>query len=247
MKRETENNRVDKTQRAYARLAGVLLLGAIGIAIGSGTALSHIAGDGTFAQTAARIGASQRLYRGALLSLVILTLSSNLLAFALYATLKPFDRLLAQIGLIFSLADSFMALVVRMCGFVRLHLYLGLAGPGSTLAEPLSNLMRTIAGVSENIGGISFGVGSCLFFYLFFQSIYIPKVISALGVVASAIWAILYCANLVFPEHHALFLDICFPPLAVAEVTTGLYLIVFAVKVERSNSERAQYSELDAR
>jgi hypothetical protein len=154
---------------------------------------------------------------------MIVTLSSALLAFALYVTLKPVNNRLAQLGLIFSLGDSFLALRVRMCGFVRLHLYISARGAGaeSIAGEALSDLIRTIAGTIENIGGISFGIGSGFFFYLFFKSRYIPRVISFLGLVASVIWTGLYFANLVFPEHHALFQYICFPPMALAEIVTG--------------------------
>ena len=86
--------------------------------------LSNIAGNGNFAETAARIAASERLYRLALSSVLMVTLSSTLLAFALYVTLKPVNNLLAQLGMIFSLGDSFLALLVRMCSFARLHLYI---------------------------------------------------------------------------------------------------------------------------
>jgi hypothetical protein len=231
MRSANEKAEVNQAQRTYARLAGILFLVAITIAIGAGAMLSNIAGNGTFSETAARIAASERLYRAALSSVVIVTLSSALLAFALYVTLKPVNSLLAQLGMIFSLGDSFLALVVRMCSFVRLHLYISArgAGAGSITAEPLSDLVRTIAGTIENIGGISFGIGSCFFFYLFFKSRYIPRVISALGFVASVIWTGLYFANLVFPEHHALFQYICFPPMAFAEVVTGFYLMLFAL------------------
>ena len=82
----------------------------------------------------------------------------------------------------------------------------------------LSDLMRSIAGTTENIGGISFGIGSLLFFYLFFKSNYIPRVLSGLGLAASIIWTCLYFATLVFPERHALFQYICFPPMALADV-----------------------------
>ena len=58
--------------------------------------------------------------------------------------------------------------------------------------------MRTIANTTENIGGICFGIGSFVFFYLFFQSRYIPKVFAALGLIASAIWTTSYFANLIF-------------------------------------------------
>ena len=236
MRSANENAEVNQAQRTYARLAGILLLGAIIIAIGGGAILSNIAGDGTFAETAARIAASEHLYRVALSSVVIVSLSSSLLAFALYVTLKPVNSLLAQLGMIFSLGDSFLALLVRMCSFVRLHLYVSAqgAGAGSITSETLSDLIRTIAGSTENIGGISFGIGSCLFFYLFFKSTYIPRVISVLGFVASVIWTGLYFASLVFPERHSLFQYICFPPVALAEVVTGFYLMLFAVCTERN-------------
>ncbi len=229
MRSENEKVEVNQSQRTYARLAGVLLLGAIVIALAGGSVLSRITGDGTFAETAARIAASERLYRVALSSVVIVTLSSALLAFALYVTLKPVNSLLAQLAMIFSLGDSFVALVVRMCSFVELHLYISAQGAGSISAEILTDLIRNIANTTENIGGISFGVGTCLFFYLFFKSRYIPRTISALGLVASVIWTGLYFANLIWPERHALFQYICLPPMALAEVVTGFYLMLFAV------------------
>jgi hypothetical protein len=178
------------------------------------------------------------LYRVALSSLVVVSLSSPLLAFALYVTLKPVNPLLAQLGMIFSLADSFLGLIVRMCSFVRLHLYVSAqgAGTGSIPRELLSNFVRTVATTTENIGGISFGIGACVFFYLFFTSRYIPKAISVLGLVASVLWTGFYFAELVFPEVHALFQYICFPPMALAEVLTGFYLMLFAVDKGRKTS-----------
>jgi hypothetical protein len=221
---------VNQAQRTYARLAGILMLGAIVIAIGA--SLSNIAGNGNFAEKAARIAASVRLYRLALSSVLIVSLSGTLLAFALYVTLKPVNSPLAQLGMIFTLGDSFLALIVRMCSSVRLHLYTSAPGARSIPGELLSDLIRTIAGTTENIGGISFGTGSCLFFYLFFTSRYIPRVISVLGCVASVLWTGLYLAGLVFPERHTSFQYICFPPMALAEVVTGFYLMLFAVGQE---------------
>jgi hypothetical protein len=76
MRSEIENAEADNTQRRYARLAGFLFLGEIIFALGSGFVLSHIAGSGTFAETAKRIAASERLYRAALSTVLIVTLSS---------------------------------------------------------------------------------------------------------------------------------------------------------------------------
>ncbi len=231
MRPESQRVAVDRTQRAYARLAGILLLVSILIALGGGAVLSHIAGDGTFGEISARIAARERLCRAALSSIVIVSMGSALLAFALYVTLKSVNSLLAQLAMIFTLADSFLALMVRMCGFVRLHLYItaqsGKAGSGN--AETLNDLLRSIASTTENIGGICFGIGSCLFFYLFLSSRYMPRTISALGLVASVIWTVMYFAELVFPEHRAFLQYICFPPMLLAEVVTGVYLTFFAV------------------
>lgn len=232
MRLAIEDAEGDKAQRVYARLAGLLLLAVIVIALGSGVVLSRVAGSGTFAETAKRIAASEHLYRAALSAAVIVSLGCALLAFALYATLKPVNRLLAQLAMIFALEDSFLALVVRMCAFVRVHLYLSARSTGvpALSAQSLADLMRTIADTTENIGGICFGIGSLLFFYLFFQSRYIPRALAALGLCASAMWTSLYLTKLIFPEQHAVFQYICFLPMALAEISTGFYLMLFSIK-----------------
>ncbi len=229
-----ESPESEKTQRTYAGLAGTLFLGVILIALVGGSILSRVAGDGTFAETAARIASSERLYRVGLSIVLLASLSSTLLAFALYATLRPVNRLLAQLAMIFSLNDSFLALLVRMCNFARIHLYVSAqtSGAGPFAAQALVDLMRTMGNTTENLGGICFGVGSALFFYLFFKSRYIPRFVSTLGVCASVIWAGLYLANLIFPEDHTLFQYICFPPMAIADIATGFYLMLFAIKSE---------------
>jgi hypothetical protein len=242
MRLEIENAEAGKTQRKYARLAGFLFLGEIIVALGGGLILSHVVGHGTFAETAKRIAGSEHLYRAALSTAVMATLSSALLAFALYATLKPFNNLLAQLAMIFSLGDSFLALVVRMCSFVRVQSYISAqsGGAGTIAAQASSDLMRSIAGATENLGGISFGIGSLLFFYLFFKSRYIPRALAAVGISASVIWTGLYFANLIVPEYHSSFQYICFPPMALADVITGFYLMLFAVKTEVRGDPPAQ-------
>ncbi len=244
MQIEIENADAWKTQRTYARLAGVLFLGVIVIAFAGGSLISRVAGSGTFAETAARIAASERLYRVGLSTVLIATLGSTLLAFALYATLRPVNRLLAQLALLFTLEDSFLALIVRMCSFARVHLYVSAqsVGAGPIAAQALVNLMRTIGGTTENLGGICFGIGTGLFFCLFFKSRYIPRFLSALGVCAAVIWTGLYIANLVFPEQQDLFQYICFPPMAVADIGTGIYLMLFAVKSQVAGGHPGQRS-----
>src|SRR5262249_36798802 len=168
-------------------------------------------------------------------SLVIEFLSATVLAFALYVTLKPVNSLLALLAMIFHLQDVFLGNVVQMCTFVRLHLYTSQTfGNGAFSAQVLLDLMRNIAAVTENIGGICFGIALLLFFYLFFESRYIPKIVSGFGFCASAIWVALYFARLVFPEQRALFWLICFPLMGLAIVATGFWLTLFSIRTQSS-------------
>lgn len=246
MQLKTQTAEAGRTQRAYARLAGALYLAVIVVALGGGVILSRVAGDGTFIETAKRIAASERLYRVALSATVMVSLGSAVLAFSLYATLRAVDSLLAQLAMIFSLADSFLAMIVRVCGFVRLHLYLSVQADAAATAsaQAFADLVRTVANATENLGGICFGIGSLLFYYLFFKSSYIPRPLSVLGVFASLVWSALYFASLIYPQYHGLFQRFCFPPMLLADVLTGLYLMLFGVRagVPQPPAERAPMS-----
>ena len=222
---------VERTQRIYARIAGILFLWLIFNVLVGALIFPSIPVSGTFAEIAERIRASEHLFRFGLTSLVIEFLSALVLAFALYVTLKPVSSLLALLAMLFHLQDVFLGNVVQMCGFVRLHLYTSsqVIGTGTISAQVLVDLMRNIAGATENIGGICFGIALLLFFYLFFKSRYIPKIISGFGFCASAIWIALYVARLIFPEQRAVFWSICFPLIGVAIVATGFWLMIFAV------------------
>jgi|SRR5215510_3404522 len=241
VKLQIERASVERTQRIYARVAGILFLWLIVNILVSTLTFPHIPVSGTFAETAERIAASEHLYRLGLLSEVIETLSAVMLAFALYVTLKPVHSLFALLATIFYLQDSFLAGVVHMCGFVRLHLYTSVqpSGAGTVLAQTLVDFTRSIAGATESIGGISFGIALLLFFYLFFKSRLIPRMLSLLGLSASAIWTGLYFANLVFPEQHTVFRYICFPSMTIAVVATGFYLTLFRIKTQGSSNQTA--------
>jgi len=167
-------------------------------------------------------------------------LSSTLLAFlfgvvlffSLNVVLKPVNKFLAQLALIFCLLDSVMGCVVQMCGFVRLQVYTSAltAGTRTETLQAVMDLLRSVADATENIGGIAFGTGLLMFFYLFLKSAYISKVVSALGLFASVVWVGLYMARLVFPEQRVIFEYICFPPMGVAQVAVGFRLMLFPLR-----------------
>src|SRR5712691_3099182 len=71
----------EKSQIRYARLAGFMFLWLIITGLAGALTISHIAGSGTFGETAKRVVASEHLYRVALSSELVETLSAVLLAF----------------------------------------------------------------------------------------------------------------------------------------------------------------------
>ena len=219
------------TQRSYARLAGFLFLWLIVTGLAGQLTISRIVGSGTFAETARRVAASEHLYRAALSSELIETLSAALLAFALYVTLKPVDPLLARLAMYWRLGESFVGAVGVIGGFVRLRIY---SSPQPMEgAEALVGLTRQAGFAAYNISAIFFSIGSLLFFYLFFKSRYIPRILAAFGVFASVIVTILCFGSLIFPEHAGT-LEYGWAPMAVAEVATGFWLMGFAVKPPRA-------------
>ena len=163
---------------------------------------------------------------------LIETLSAALLAFALYVTLKPVDKLLAQFAMYCRLGESFIGAAGMIFSFFRLGLYTSAqsaAALGPDQSQALLGLTRTAGSASVNISAIFFSIGSMLFFYVFFKSGYIPKLLSGFGVFASVVVTVMCFASLVFPEYAAR-LQYGWAPMAIAEVTTGFWLM-FAVKI----------------
>jgi hypothetical protein len=238
-----EDSSTERTQRIYARIAGFLYLWLIITGLAGALTISHIVGSGTFAETAKRVVASEHLYRVALTSELIETLSALLLAFALYVTLKPVDKLLAQIAMYWRLGESFIGGAGMIVGFLRLSLYSSpqsIEALGTDRSQVLVELTRAAGFAVYNISAIFFSIGSILFCYLFFKSRYIPRILSAFGIFASAVVTIMCFGCLIFPEHAAT-LQYGWAPMAIAEVATGFWLMLFAVKTQaRSDQQPAR-------
>jgi len=236
-----EDSSTERTQRMYARVAGFLFLWLIITGLAGMLTIRHIVGSGTFAETAKRVVASEHLYRVALSCELIETLSAVLLAFALYVTLKPVDKLLAQIAMYWRLGESFIGGVGMIFGFLRLGLYSSpqsIGALGTDQSQALVGLTRHAGFAAYNISAIFFSIGSILFFYLFFKSRYIPRILSAFGVFASVVVTAICFASLIFPEYAATF-QYGWAPAAIAEVTTGFWLMLFAVKTQAPSDQQS--------
>ena len=77
---------------------------------------------------------------------------------------------------------------------------------------------------------VFFGLGSTVFAYLWFKSRYIPRGLAALGIFSSLVVAVVTVAIMVFPGLAAVVIPVYFAPIAVFEVTLGLWLLVKGIR-----------------
>jgi Domain of unknown function (DUF4386) len=197
---ETEDSSTERRQRRYARVAGFLFLWLIITGLAGAITISHIVGSGTFAERAKRVVASEHLYRLALSSELVETLSAAVLAFSLYVTLRPVDGLLAQLAMYWRLGESFIGAGGMLGAYWTLRLYTSPQSGGALGADQsqaLLGLTDATGFAAYNISAIFFSIGSILFCYLFFKSRYIPRILSAFGIFASVIVTIMCFGSLI--------------------------------------------------
>jgi hypothetical protein len=149
----------------------------------------------------------------------------------LYGAVKPIDNNLALLVLAFRLAEATLGGAQSMLGYIVLNVRTSADYGNAFDAKQLSALVNLPA--LFNIGAIFFGMGSSFFFYLFFNSTYIPKALSVLGLFACLLVPIICFGSLISPQ-HAKVLQFGWLPMALAEISAGLWLLVKSVNVKPS-------------
>lgn len=221
-------------QRTAARVAGLAYLVNYITSVFGVVMPSRIRGSGDFAEKAARVLAAEHLYRTALTSMAVGWVIIVILAFALYVTLEPVNKRLAQIALFFELGQACVGAVTVMVSFAALRLYTH--GSGLFQHEQLQALVlvaRDAIDSGFHISMIFLSFGSTLFFYLFYKSRYIPRAIGALGVFASVVMAFASGAFLIFPEYSDT-IRYGWGPMGLAEITTAFWLMIAGIREEKS-------------
>jgi hypothetical protein len=222
--------------RKYARIAGLLYLVVIVTgAFAQFFVRSKLIVPGDAAATANNIMASEWLFRFSFASDLIATISYFLLAFALYALLKPVDKNLALLFLLVVSISTAIFCLNFLNQFAALLLlngagYLSVFDKNQLQALALFFLdMHSHGYVVANIffGGWLFPLG-----WLVFKSGFFPKILGVLLMFAAFGYLIPFFTAFLFPNYEVL----AYPGLAVAviaEVSFCLWLLIKGVNVER--------------
>ena len=221
---ESPSRNAERSQRAYARLAGLMYLVVLGFDIAGVAITSTIQGSGSFLDASRNIAALEPLYRIGLLLGLAGSLATILLAVALYVTLKPVDGNLALTALLFRVVET---AGIGNAGFGTLQIYLAANHANAFSASQLGALASFASGPEGSyVSAIFFSVGSTIFFYLFLKSAYIPRLMAAWGLFASPVYMLAFIGSLIAPHYSGTFLVIGSIPPLVAEVSTGLWLLI---------------------
>lgn len=190
---------------------------------------------GDAAATAANIMASEWLFRFSIASDLIATLCYFLLAFALYALLKPVHKNLALLFLLVVSISTAIFCLNFLNQFAPL-LLLGGAGYLSVLdqnqRQALALFFLDMHGYGYVIANIFFGGWLLPLGWLVFKSGFFPKTLGVLLMAAPLGYLIPFFIAFLFPKYEVL----AYPGLAVAvvaEVSFCLWLLIKGVNVER--------------
>ncbi|HEY3516290.1 MAG TPA: DUF4386 domain-containing protein, partial [Gammaproteobacteria bacterium] len=144
------------------------------------------------------------------------------MAWSFYELLKPAARGLALLALLFRVAES------ALYGVAAIFSLLVLSGDPPSTPGPDQAALALAARArfaSGYVGTVYFCAGSAIFFYLLFKGRFIPRTISGLGLLATAVVLAATLVRMAAPQlaGYVAFSD---PLLLLAETATGAWLVV---------------------
>ena len=219
---------IEPAQHTAAKVAGFLYLFTMVTSIFAFYARGRLIVGGDAVQTAGNIAASERLFRVATISDLIMVAGVVMLVWALYVVLKPINKNVALLAAFWRLAECSILAVTTLNAFAAVALLSGDDYLRAVDTQQLQALVYTflrVHGAGFQIAFVFLGLGSTVFSYLWFKSRYIPRALAALGIFGSLVLAIVTLAIMVFPGLSAVGLA-CMVPMFFYEVGLGLWLLV---------------------
>lgn len=223
---------VETSPQMYARIGGLLYLIIIVAGISSELLIrSNLIVSNDPAATANNIMASQFLWRFGIVADVIMHLCDVPLMIIFYILLRPVNKTLALIGVVFNLMQSAVMVAYKL----NLVQALFLLGSADYLKVFEPQQLHTLAYLAiradmygYGIGLIFFGFACILYGYLIFRSGYIPKVLGVMMQIAGVCYILNNFILLLAPK----FADILFLiPCFIGELSLCLWFIFKGVNI----------------
>jgi len=223
---------IDTSQRNAARVAGFMFLFSLIVPLLNWVfVLSKFIVAENVIATANNIMANELLFRVGITIELIMSVGLVVLALALYIVLKPVNKGLALLALSLKLVEAILVAVIVLVYLIALQVlneqaYITAFTPEQLQASIGFLLNKHTALFSVPM--VFLGLDLMLFFYLFFKSRYIPRLLAGLGILSYALIFIHALGNILAPYCLTMELIemVCYIPSCAFELIIGIWLLL---------------------
>jgi len=235
------NITTDTSQRKAVRVAGFMFLFSLMVPFLNWTfLLSKLIVAGNAMATANNIVADQLLFRIGITIELIMAAGLIVLALALYIILKPVNKDLALLALLWKLVEATIAAAIVLVSFIALQFlngdaYVTVFTP-EQLQVPVGFLLNEHTAL-YSIPMVFLGLDMMIFSYLFFKSKYIPRILASFGILSFALIFIHALMYILAPEYATMPINqvIFWAPSGLFEIIIGLWLLFKGINVQQGN------------
>jgi len=212
------------------RLLGAAFLFVLVASIISGLLLKSVIGSGSISDILMNISDNLILMRVSLLVGLFTSIGIVVLAVLLYVVLHKQNKIIALVALGWWLAEAITLAVSKIGLFALIPLSLEFVGAGA----PEPSYFQTLGDFlyygafqkGDDIHMLFYCLGGIPWFYLFYRSRYIPRVLSVFGLAIESLALIGMVLWLLAVSDNMLF----FYPIMVLELTIGVWLIAKGIR-----------------
>ncbi|NPE30133.1 DUF4386 domain-containing protein [Methanococcoides sp. SA1] len=232
----------DTSQRKAVRVAGFMFLFSLMVPFLNWTfVLSKFIVAENVIATANNIVANQLLFRIGITIELIMSAGLIVLALALYIILKPVNKNLALLALLWKLVEATIAGAIVLVSFVALQFlngdaYVAVFTP-EQLQVPVGFLLNEHTAL-YSIPMVFLGMDMMVFSYLFFKSKYIPRVLASFGILSFALIFIHALMYILAPEYATMPINqvIFWAPSGLFEIIIGIWLLFKGINVQQGDN-----------
>ena len=233
---------VDTSQRKAVRVAGFMFLFSLIVPLLNWTfVLSKLIVAENVIATANNIMANELLFRIGITIELIMSVGLIVLALALYIILKPVNKNLALLALLWKLAEAIIGAVIVLVSFIALQIlngdaYLTVFTP-EQLQVPVGFLLNAHTAI-YSIPMVFLGLDMIVFSYLFLKSKYIPRILAGFGILSFALIFIHALMYIIAPKYAAMLINqiIFYAPSGLFEIIIGIWLLSKGINVQHMDN-----------
>jgi len=158
-----------------------------------------------------------------------------ILSVLLYIILKNVNKNLALLAMVFRISEALLGITTVLISFFILGLLnnqFNVKAIENTQLNILVAALLDLRTIGLYIVLLLVGLGGTIFFYLFYKSFYIPKVLSIWGMLTYLSMIILSFIGLLFPEHPEIIEMVLYGLGTLFELTIGFWLLIKGVNIQ---------------